>query len=54
VMYGPFFDDYLGVTPLSVLELALSAALGSLAFIAIEFEKWLLRRTMHNGHKEAL
>lgn len=44
-IYVPFFDDFFGVTPLSVLELAVSATLGSLAFWAIELEKWWLRRT---------
>jgi len=43
-IYVPFFDDFFGVTPLAAAELALSAALGSLAFFAIEIEKWLLRR----------
>ncbi len=50
-IYMPFFDDFFGVIPLSVLELAVSAALGSLAFVAIEFEKWLLRRSTRNGHE---
>lgn len=48
----PFFDEFFGVTPLSVMELALSAALGSLAFWAIELEKWRLRRTTHNSQAE--
>lgn len=46
-IYVPFFDEFFGVTPLSALELALSATLGSLAFLAIELEKWLLRRLPH-------
>ena len=50
-IYVPFFDDFFGVTPLSVLELAISAALGSLAFVAIEVEKWLLRRSTRNSHE---
>jgi Ca2+-transporting ATPase len=50
-IYVPFFDDFFGVTPLSVLELAISAALGTLAFVAIEVEKWLLRRSTRNRHE---
>lgn len=44
-IYVPFFDDFFSITPLSAGEFAVSAALGSLAFIAIEIEKWLLRRS---------
>jgi Ca2+-transporting ATPase len=50
-IYVPFFDDFFGVTPLSVPELAVSAALGTLAFVAIEVEKWLLRRSTRNSHE---
>ncbi len=48
-IYVPFFDDFFGVTPLSALELAISAALGSVAFWAIESEKWWLRRVVRRG-----
>jgi Ca2+-transporting ATPase len=51
-IYVPFFDDFFGVTPLSALELAISAVLGSLAFWAIEIEKWWLRRATPNSHAE--
>jgi Ca2+-transporting ATPase len=43
-IYVPFFDDFFNLEPLSGPELALSAVMGSLAFLAIEFEKWLVRR----------
>lgn len=42
-IYVPFFDEFFKVEPLSGQELALAAAIGSLAFFAIEFEKWLAR-----------
>jgi Ca2+-transporting ATPase len=48
-IFVPFFDEFFGVTPLSALDLAVSAALGSLAFWAIELEKWWLRRTRRNS-----
>jgi Ca2+-transporting ATPase len=40
----PLLERFFGITPLTMGEFALSAALGSLAFIAIELEKWLIRR----------
>lgn len=51
-IYVPFFDDFFGVEPLSAVELIVSAAVGSLAFVAIELEKWLQRRTARNGRAE--
>jgi Ca2+-transporting ATPase len=44
VIYVPFLDQFFDVVPLSANELLLAAGLGSLAFIAIEIEKWFLRR----------
>jgi Ca2+-transporting ATPase len=52
-VYVPFFDDFFGVTPLSALELAISVGVGSLAFVAIEIEKWLLRRAASRRPIEA-
>jgi Ca2+-transporting ATPase len=43
VIYLPFLRDFFQVTPLTLTELAISAALGSLAFVSIEIEKRLLR-----------
>ncbi len=42
VIYTPFLQRFFQVTPLSLAELALAAALGSLALVAIEIEKRLL------------
>lgn len=44
VIYLPFLDEFFEVVPLSATELALAILLGSLAFWAIEIEKWMLRR----------
>ena len=43
-IYVPALDNFFGVEPLSLYELLLCVALGSLCFIAIELEKWLLHR----------
>jgi Ca2+-transporting ATPase len=44
VIYVPFLDHFFGVEPLSILELGTCALVGSLAFIAIEIEKQVLRQ----------
>jgi P-type Ca2+ transporter type 2C len=44
VIYLPALDQFFDVVPLSATELLLAALLGSIAFWAIEIEKWLLRR----------
>jgi Ca2+-transporting ATPase len=51
-VYMPFFDEFFKIEPLSAAELALSIALGSLAFVGIEIEKWALRR--REGYGRAL
>jgi Ca2+-transporting ATPase len=43
VIYVPFLDDFFRVRPLSMVNLFVCLALGSLAFAAIETEKWLKR-----------
>ncbi len=43
-IYVPSLDEFFKVTPLSAFELAVCVGLGSLVFMAIELEKWLLRR----------
>lgn len=44
VIYLPALDGLFQVRPLSLQNLLVSAAFGSLAFIAIEVEKWVMRR----------
>jgi Ca2+-transporting ATPase len=43
-IYVPFLDEFFQVTPLSITELLICMGLGSLAFVAIEAEKLILRR----------
>lgn len=43
-IYVPALDQFFGVVPLSLNELLICAALGCLAFVAIEIEKWLKRK----------
>ena len=43
VIYIPFLDEFFQVTPLKPVELLLCVVLGSLAFVAIEIEKWVNR-----------
>jgi Ca2+-transporting ATPase len=45
VIYLPFLQNIFYTRPLSPAELTLSIFLGSLVFIAIELEKWLIRRS---------
>jgi Ca2+-transporting ATPase len=47
VLYVPFLDDFFKVRPLSMTNLFVCLALGSLAFVAIETEKWLKRPRSH-------
>ncbi len=44
VIYAPFLKQFFGVIALSTNDLLLAAGLGSIAFFAIEIEKWILRR----------
>ena len=44
VIYVPFLDQFFNVVPLHPSDLLLTVILGSSAFWAIEFEKWLIRR----------
>ena len=43
VIYGPVFQDFFQVSPLSLTNLLICILAGSLAFVAIEMEKWLQR-----------
>lgn len=42
-IYVPFFDEFFGVEPLSLGNLLIAMAVGSLAFFAIELEKLIFR-----------
>jgi P-type Ca2+ transporter type 2C len=44
VLYVPFLDQFFNIVPLSPAQLLVTILLGSLAFWAIEVEKWILRR----------
>jgi Ca2+-transporting ATPase len=44
VIYLPFLEDFFNVEPLTSQELLIALLLGSVAFFAIEIEKWFLRR----------
>lgn len=44
VIYLPFFDEFFQVTPLTLPNLGICAALGVVVFVAIELEKWFYRR----------
>ncbi len=45
VVATPLLESFFDVVPLRLSEFALAAGLGSVAFIAIEVEKWWLRRS---------
>jgi len=44
VIYLPALDEFFGVTPLSLPNLLLALGLGTITFLAIEVEKWFIRR----------
>ncbi len=43
VIYLPVLDEFFGVTPLSLPNLLLALGLGTITFLAIEAEKWMMR-----------
>lgn len=43
-IYVPIFNPIFKTEPLSMSELAVCLALSSVVFIAVEIEKWLVRR----------
>jgi Ca2+-transporting ATPase len=49
VVYVPFLQDFFQTHPLTWADLGLSLALAGLVFIAIEVEKWLIRRRGDRG-----
>lgn len=44
VLYAPFLEQFFQIVPLSARDLAVAVIVGSLGFVAIEIEKWALRR----------
>lgn len=42
-IYVPFLQPFFKTQPLTLSELAICCALSSLVFVAVEFEKWLIR-----------
>jgi Ca2+-transporting ATPase len=44
VLYAPFLEQFFGIVPLAPRDLLIAAALGMIAFVVIEIEKWFLRR----------
>ena len=44
VLYAPPLERFFGIVPLSNTQLLTAAGLGTIAFLAIEVEKWVLRR----------
>ena len=44
LVYVPFLQSFFSTTPLPARGLALTMALSSVIFVAVEFEKWLRRR----------
>jgi Ca2+-transporting ATPase len=44
VLYAPFLEQFFQIVPLAPRDLLIAAMLGSLGFIAIEIEKWVMRR----------
>jgi P-type Ca2+ transporter type 2C len=44
VLYVPFLDQFFNIVPLSPSQLLVTILLGSLAFWAIEVEKWIVRK----------
>jgi Ca2+-transporting ATPase len=49
VLYAPFLEQFFQIVPLAARDLAIAAALGTLAFVATEIEKWLIRRREKTG-----
>jgi P-type Ca2+ transporter type 2C len=49
VIYLPFLQEFFQTVPLTLLELLLAVGVSSVVFIAVETEKWLLRRRSSQG-----
>ena len=43
LIYSPFFNSIFKTQPLSIYELAITLAVSSIVFWAVEFEKWIIR-----------
>ena len=44
LVYVPFLQVFFKTNPLPLPDLALTIALSSVVFVAVEFEKWIVRR----------
>lgn len=44
VIYAPFLEQFFQIVPLAPRDLIMAAGLGALGFVAIEIEKWFIRR----------
>jgi len=44
LVYVPFLQAFFSTTALPARDLALTLAVSSVVFVAVEFEKWLSRR----------
>ena len=44
VLYAPFLEQFFQIVPLAPRDLLIAAMLGTLGFMAIEIEKWVMRR----------
>jgi Ca2+-transporting ATPase len=53
VLYAPFLEDFFGVVALRPEDLLVAAGLGTIVFIAIEIEKWFIRRREPIGRQVA-
>lgn len=52
VIYVPFMQDSFKTAPLSLLELGVTAVLGSIILFAVEIEKWVRRREIANEERK--
>jgi Ca2+-transporting ATPase len=44
VLYAPFLEQFFQIVPLAPRDLIVAVGLGALGFVAIEIEKWFIRR----------
>ena len=45
VLYAPFLEQFFQIVPLAPRDLLVAVGFGTLAFLAIEVEKWVIRRS---------
>ena len=46
LVYIPFLQEFFSTTPLSMADLALTVAVSSIVFFAVELEKWVSHRRL--------